>query len=444
MPRLEEKEVEIARISLDSVTYDQISIRARGELGNIHFRVVDEYKTEFLQPFHHGKYPLSLEELVKFIDSTNHPGDPYPNGLVQSHWNFIFHEERQIEEAVNFVHLESVFYPELVAYYTEIAREWIDRRNQEYAEEQEDEQEEEQADSESDLPRPEEIEIGPDLLDLLESWSNGYYGLSLKEKMNCLANALKGRGQEVVKYLEEVSSDQARGILEDIRSIADKYFGKDVPQLAGYNNPLKIIKWEVLGDSRYKPELEGLSMSAEMEVYRGVENDDIVILDAARRSFTRISGDWIVDTPITGADINDKFRLLADKTETDILLKECQRAMQSKPGPINSPRLRKMKMSKQHRNILTPTGLPPRKPVRDSKISSMTADDPIYSRGYVIGGKRLQDPKQNEGKSPKPYTEASRSDHEKRTDKMSEEFKDSLNKAARENGGTEPPKRLKP
>ena len=231
MPGLGEDEVEIARISLDSVTYDQISIRARGELGDIHFRVVDEYKTEFLQPFKHSKYPLSLEELVKFIDSTNHPGDPYPNGLVQSHWNFYFHEEQQIEEAVNFVDVRSVFYSELEAYYTEIAREWIDRRNQEY--------EEEQADSESNLPRPEEIEIGPELLDLLESWSNDYYGLDSIQKMNFLANALKGRGQEVMKYLEEVSSDRAQGILEDIRSIAAKNFHGGSQWAALFNIPQK-------------------------------------------------------------------------------------------------------------------------------------------------------------------------------------------------------------
>ena len=43
LPRLRKGEVEIARISLRSVTADQISLRARRLVGRIGYRIVDEY-----------------------------------------------------------------------------------------------------------------------------------------------------------------------------------------------------------------------------------------------------------------------------------------------------------------------------------------------------------------------------------------------------------------
>ena len=48
LPSYLEGETEIARIELQSTTSDVISIRARGQDGIIHYRIVDEYNGEFI------------------------------------------------------------------------------------------------------------------------------------------------------------------------------------------------------------------------------------------------------------------------------------------------------------------------------------------------------------------------------------------------------------
>ena len=69
LPDLEENEVEIARISLRSVTGDVNSVYARRGEGRIHFRVVDEYEGETLTGLteRSSEKPLTLDELYEFI-----------------------------------------------------------------------------------------------------------------------------------------------------------------------------------------------------------------------------------------------------------------------------------------------------------------------------------------------------------------------------------------
>ena len=50
------------------------------------------------------------------------------------------------------------------------------------------------------------------------------------------------------------------------------------------------------------------------------------------------------------------------------------------------------------------TGVTGRPRLRKLKVSSATPDSRIYSHGFVIGGKRLQGPKQTESKSQKKPT----------------------------------------
>jgi hypothetical protein len=69
LPSYQREETEIARIELESTTSDVISIRARWEDGQIHYRVVDEYDTEFNCKPDRSDGPLSLKEFVRFIDA---------------------------------------------------------------------------------------------------------------------------------------------------------------------------------------------------------------------------------------------------------------------------------------------------------------------------------------------------------------------------------------
>src|SRR5271169_1732883 len=76
LPPLRKGEVEIARISLDSTTADQISIRARRLVGRIGFRIVDEYPDSSTYVCHPGTSvaPLSLRELVTLMESASEGG----------------------------------------------------------------------------------------------------------------------------------------------------------------------------------------------------------------------------------------------------------------------------------------------------------------------------------------------------------------------------------
>ena len=69
LPSYQREETEIGRIELESTTSDVISIRARWEDGQIHYRVVDEYDTEFDCKLDRSDGPLSLDEFIRFIDA---------------------------------------------------------------------------------------------------------------------------------------------------------------------------------------------------------------------------------------------------------------------------------------------------------------------------------------------------------------------------------------
>lgn len=69
LPRLEDGEVEIARISIKSTTYDVTALYARLEGGRIHYRVVDEYDAESLGVIKEltSLRPLTMGKLVDFF-----------------------------------------------------------------------------------------------------------------------------------------------------------------------------------------------------------------------------------------------------------------------------------------------------------------------------------------------------------------------------------------
>ena len=115
LPPMQDQEVEIARISLASVTGDQISVRARRTPEGIAYSIVDEYEGEDgyeLSP-KTSAAPLSLRQLVAMLDGACERGGAVMSPVV---W--------QIEDGYytggdmrGFVTVESDFYPELGAYY---------------------------------------------------------------------------------------------------------------------------------------------------------------------------------------------------------------------------------------------------------------------------------------------------------------------------------------
>lgn len=126
LPQLGQNEIEIVRIVLASVTQDVISIRARRSGKRIAYRVVDEYETEFALPRKTSAVPMSLRQLIAFIDGTNHAQEAEVNGLVFSVLDANI-GNCELESLRGFVSVSSVFYPELQKYYDAESDQYLDQ-----------------------------------------------------------------------------------------------------------------------------------------------------------------------------------------------------------------------------------------------------------------------------------------------------------------------------
>lgn len=133
LPRMNRDEVEIARISLESVTGDQISVRARRRSDRIVYSIVDEYEDQVGYELHPktSSKPLSMRQLVELLDRACVRGGAVMSPVV---WQ-IEDGLSSVDDMRGFVSVESDFYPDLGEYYA--AR--FDRYFAEHAEEPEEE-----------------------------------------------------------------------------------------------------------------------------------------------------------------------------------------------------------------------------------------------------------------------------------------------------------------
>ena len=72
--------------------------------------------------------PLTLGELIDLIDTSARDDEAYPGGLVNSHLEYLLHEEAWIEtpaEVAFFATVTSAFYPMLNEYYLARAEAWL-------------------------------------------------------------------------------------------------------------------------------------------------------------------------------------------------------------------------------------------------------------------------------------------------------------------------------
>jgi len=130
LPPLHRNETEIARVSLASMTADQISLRAQLDRGCIHYRIVDEYENDYVQyecrPSE-TKLPLTLAELIGMIDTACEGG-----GAVMSH--FIANiplSGVSPRKLLGFVSVRSEFYPQLSTYYQRRMHAWFEANSPE-------------------------------------------------------------------------------------------------------------------------------------------------------------------------------------------------------------------------------------------------------------------------------------------------------------------------
>ena len=125
LPPLLPNETEIARISLASVTADQISVRARRMKHRIAYRIVDEYaeaSTDYRCHPASSSVALTLAELVGMIDQSSGGTGPVFSPLVL---NMNGGDANGLR---GFVSVSSEFYPQLAGYYAARIEAWLDSR----------------------------------------------------------------------------------------------------------------------------------------------------------------------------------------------------------------------------------------------------------------------------------------------------------------------------
>ena len=127
LPDYQTAETEIARIVLDSTTRDVISLRARRtKTGLLRYSIVDEYEGIFLFPKLPPRDPLTLGQIVDWIDQTrleDYTDDSYGLGLTYTESN---HGEGELADRLEyFTTVESELYPQLTEHYRKVSSEWV-------------------------------------------------------------------------------------------------------------------------------------------------------------------------------------------------------------------------------------------------------------------------------------------------------------------------------
>lgn len=141
LPDLLPTEVEIARIELASTTADVISIRARREPGDelIHYRIVDEYETEYQISPESSAEPLTQAELVRLIDTADE-GEPPSCGPSLRYNRILFDCEGEPEALREFTTVSSTIYPSLFDHYQAFYEQWYREERRKIEEEDDDDE----------------------------------------------------------------------------------------------------------------------------------------------------------------------------------------------------------------------------------------------------------------------------------------------------------------
>ncbi len=106
LPAHEREEVDLALVSLASVTGDLISIRARPSGRRIVYRIEDEYGTNFRFYPKHAARPLSLGELIVMLDYATGHLDGHREGLTNAYRDYNLNG-RDAEGLLDFVTVTS-------------------------------------------------------------------------------------------------------------------------------------------------------------------------------------------------------------------------------------------------------------------------------------------------------------------------------------------------
>ena len=132
LPEYLSDEVEIARLSLDTTTWDVYQVRAQTDAdGRIHYRVVDEDESWENGLIHvspeSSEKPFTFGEMVSFIDNIE-AGDCYGGHFTNAVRDSQYVQGEKLEELINHVRVSSFYYTELESWYEAEALEWYSAR----------------------------------------------------------------------------------------------------------------------------------------------------------------------------------------------------------------------------------------------------------------------------------------------------------------------------
>ncbi len=116
-------EVEIARICLQSITRDVVTLRARPVPEGIAYRAADEYEGRFTLPIPVSALPLSLEEVVRQFDEGTEEDLRWDGGLALG-YNNLSAENEDRTSLRRFTNISSVTYHQLWAHYEHAFVDW--------------------------------------------------------------------------------------------------------------------------------------------------------------------------------------------------------------------------------------------------------------------------------------------------------------------------------
>ena len=117
LPAINENEIEVARIELESTTADVISVRARWENGVYRYSVVDEYEEVYEVPVEQTSQPMSFKELIQFLNGVKRADENPCMGIVTLYAEFNMSCGSSYDNMVNFQRAYSDVYPEMTRYY---------------------------------------------------------------------------------------------------------------------------------------------------------------------------------------------------------------------------------------------------------------------------------------------------------------------------------------
>ena len=124
-------EIELCRVVLNSTTMDVTSLRVRKQKRRYVYRIVDEYSNKFTLTKKTSTKPLSMREVTQILDTSREvlydTGEEMEYvGLIKPVIEYMKQDGCGKEESIEYVIVESTFYPELFAYYEQQKEIWFE------------------------------------------------------------------------------------------------------------------------------------------------------------------------------------------------------------------------------------------------------------------------------------------------------------------------------